>query len=187
MLDTLRALAAPAVMQRLTLLVNHVLASETAATYRLRGHAGRRIALRLADWPSLLPDPPPLVFAVSPAGLVEWLGGEPEADASAAGADLQVVIDASNPALAVLQGLVGRRPRIEVSGDAALAADVNWLFENLRWDLQDDLSRLVGDAPARELSRVGGWIAAAVRELAERVGRHAGGTGPGNSEPPPRR
>ena len=53
MLNTLKALAAPAVMQRITLLLNHVLASELAATHRLKSHAGRRIALRLDGWPAL--------------------------------------------------------------------------------------------------------------------------------------
>ncbi|MFG5408261.1 hypothetical protein ABXN37_09225 [Piscinibacter sakaiensis] len=151
MLESLRALAAPAVLQRLTLLINHVLASETAATHRLRGHAGRRLAVRLGDWPELLPDPPPLVFAITPAGLLDWL------------ADLQVRIDARNPALALLQGLGGQRPRIEVSGDAALAADVSWLFENLRWDLEDD---------------------PALREAATRLARWTGGSDPAG--PPPR-
>jgi ubiquinone biosynthesis protein UbiJ len=175
MLDTLKALAGPAVMQRLTLLLNHVLASEAAATHRLKSHAGRRIALTLAGWPAPLPALPPLAFTVTPAGLLEWNG----ADAPAAPAELQVTVDASNPALALLQGLAGQRPRLEVAGDALFAADVNWLFENLRWDVQDDLARIVGDAPARELARFGGAVAVAVRELARGVSRFA----PGGREP----
>lgn len=176
MLNTLKALAAPAVMQRLTLLLNHVLASETAATHRLKSHAGRRIALQLANWPALLPDVPPLAFVVTPAGLLEWDAVDP---VPAAMPDLQVTVDASNPALALLQGLTGQRPRIDVSGDASFASDVNWLFENLRWDMQDDLARIVGDVPARELARFGGFVAVAVREVAQRVARMA----PGSVEP----
>ena len=179
MLNTLKALAAPAVMQRLTLLLNHVLGSELAATHRLKSHAGRRIALHLDGWPSLLPAVPPLAFIVTPAGLLEWVGAEVD---PAAPADLRVNVNASNPALALVQGLIGQRPRIEVAGDAMFAADVNWLFENLRWDVQDDLARLIGDTPARELSRFGAYVAVAVRELAERVGRLK----PGASEPPAR-
>lgn len=179
MLNTLKALAAPAVMLRLTLLINHVLASETAATHRLKGHAGRRIALHLDGWPSLLPAVPPLVFQVTPAGLLDWCGDDA---APVAAADLQVTIDASNPALALVQGLVGKRPRIDVAGDAVFAGDVNWLFENLRWDIQDDLARLVGDAPARELGRFGAQLATAMRELVQRVARRA----PGSAEPPAR-
>lgn len=179
MLNTLKALAAPAVMQRITLMLNHVLASELAATHRLKSHAGRRIALRLDGWPPLLPALPPLAFVVTPAGLLEWDGSEAEPGAAA---DLQVAVDASNPALMLMQGLTGQRPRIEVAGDAVLAGDVNWLFENLRWDVQDDLARVVGDAPARELTRFGGYIGLAVRELAQRLARLA----PGAAEPPAR-
>jgi ubiquinone biosynthesis protein UbiJ len=179
MLNTLKALAAPAVMQRLTLLLNHVLGSESAATHRLKSHAGRRIALTLERWPSMLPELPSLAFVVTPAGLLEWAG---EATEVATVADLQVRIDASNPALMLMQGLAGQRPRITIDGDAAFAADVNWLFENLRWDMQDDLARLVGDAPARELTRFGGYVATALREVAQRVSRMA----PGATEPPVR-
>lgn len=179
MLNTLKALAAPAVMQRLTLLLNHLLASELAATHRLKSHAGKRIALHLAGWPPLLPAVPPLAFGITPAGLLEWDGSELPPPAEA---DLQVTVDASNPALSLVQGLTGQRPRIEVAGDAALAGDVNWLFENLRWDLQDDLARVVGDVPAREIARFGGWVAIALRELAQRIARLA----PGAAEPPAR-
>ena len=180
MLNTLQALAAPAVMQRLTLLINHVLASEPAATHRLKSHAGRRIALELAGWPALLPAVPGLEFLVTPAGLLEWCGADPAPIGPAA--DLQVTVDASNPALALVQGLGGRRPRIEVAGDALFAADVNWLFENLRWDVQDDLARLVGQAPARELARLGGFIGLALSELVQRLARLK----PGSTEPPVR-
>lgn len=170
MLDTLKALAAPAVMQRLTLLLNHVLASEQVATYRLKSHAGRRLVLDLEGWPALLPPVPPLAFTVTRAGLLEWDG---EAALPASEADLRVRVDASNPALALLQGLTGQRPRIDVAGDAAFAGDVNWLFENLRWDVQDDLARIVGDVPARELARFGGWTAIALREAVQRLSRLA--------------
>ena len=163
-------------MQRVVLLLNHVVASETAATHRLKSHAGRRIGLRLEGLPSLLPDVPPLVFAVTLAGLLEWDGAEHAHDVTP---DLQVNVDASNPALLLLQGLAGQRPRIDVAGDAVFASDVNWLFENLRWDVQDDLARIVGDAPARELARFGGFLAPALRELAQRVTRMR----PGSAEP----
>jgi ubiquinone biosynthesis protein UbiJ len=180
MLNTLKALATPAVMQRITLLLNHVLASEPVATHRLKSHAGRCISLTLERWPSLLPPVPPLAFLVTPAGLLEWAGDVGDTAQPPTAADLQVRIDAANPAMLMVQGLSGQRPRIEVAGDAMFAADVSWLFENLRWDMQDDLARLVGEVPAREMTRFGGFLAIGLREVVQRLARLA----PGASEPP---
>ena len=88
--------------------------------------------------------------------------------------DLQVTIDASNPALAMAQALAGTRPRVVIAGDAAFATDLNWLFDNLRWDVQDDLARVVGVAPAREIARVAGGVASGLRALVQTVGSAAG-------------
>ena len=159
MFDVLSATLGTAVAERLTLLVNHVLAGEPVATQRLRAHAGRCIDMQFEGWPCALPPLPSMVFRVTPAGLVEWCGGEAAADA-----DLCVRIDASNPALAMAQALAGTRPKVEVAGDAAFAADLNWLFDNLRWDVQDDLARVVGAAPAREIARIASGVAAGLRE-----------------------
>jgi len=178
MLDTLQQLAGSAFMQRLTLWLNHVIASESAAVERLRPHAGRFIRLQPTGWPSLLPPLPSLAFMVTPAGLLEWVQA-PAADTP----DLQLGFDASNPARLFVEGLVGHRPAVSVVGDAALATDVNWLMENLRWDVQEDLARFVGAGPAHELARVGSWLAAGMREalgtLAALAGRAGDGRGPG--------
>ena len=42
-----------------------------------------------------------------------------------------------------LAALRGERRGVTVSGETAMASAVNWLFENLRWDLGDELSRIV--------------------------------------------
>ncbi len=162
MLEAVKTLAERSVMERVVLLVNHVISAEPAAVDRLRPHAGRSVRFELGDWPKLLPSLGPFVFRVSPAGLLEWL---PEGDAVAA--DLRVAIAAGNPALALTRLVAGERPAITVSGDAAFASDLDWLIDNLRWELQDDLAKIVGDAPARQLGKVGGWIAGAMREGAK--------------------
>jgi ubiquinone biosynthesis accessory factor UbiJ len=156
MRQTLPSLLGPAVMERLTLLVNHVLASEPLASQRLRPHAGRCIRVQFDGWPSLLPAWPVLAFRVTPAALLEWCGPDEPAVV-----ELNVAVDASNPALALLQALNGERPQIAVTGDAAFATDVSWLFDNLRWDVQDDLARL------------GGAVAAALRGAARTLGELA--------------
>ena len=181
MANPLQSLAGPAVMERATLLINHVLASEPVAAEHLRAHAGRCILLHFDGWPGLLPALPAMAFRITPAALLEWCGMDVPADA-----DLRVHIDASNPALGFVQWLGGERPRIDVQGDAALAGDVNWLFENLRWDVQDDLARLVGQAPAHEIARLASGVAAGLRAAASTLAGVAGRARDAAAGQPPR-
>jgi len=176
MRDSLTALLAPAVLERLTLVINHVLGSEAAASARLAPHSGRVLALHLDGWPRWLPAVPPLAWSVTPAGLLDW--GGLQADHSAA---LEVHVDAANPALLFARMLSGERPAVRIDGDAQLAADVGWLLENLRWDVAADLERVFGRAVAHQLHQVGRALAGALRgalaavgPLAERFGPRAG-------------
>lgn len=180
MLEAVGTLAQESVMERVVLLVNHVIRAEPVAMARLRPHASRTLALAFIGWPSLLPALPTTEFRITPAGLVEWMR-EP----ASATPDLQMAVDAGNPALLMARLAMGERPAMTVEGDAALAGDVNWLVDNLRWDIEDDLARIVGAAPAREISRFAAAAAAALR----RAVRGFGGTAvPGGvTAPPPSR
>jgi ubiquinone biosynthesis protein UbiJ len=171
MLHSLQALFAPALAERLTLVINHVLGAEAVATQRLRTHAGRTLSLALNGWPALLPRPPALAWRVTPAGLLEWCGLE-----GSPAPDLHVQLDASNPALLVARAVAGTPPAVQIDGDAQLAGDVNWLLQNLRWDVAADLERFFGPGPAQTLHRIGSALASALRaglkgasELGERL------------------
>jgi ubiquinone biosynthesis protein UbiJ len=179
MLQGLQSLAGAAALERLTLLANHVLSAESAAVQRLRAHQGCCIRLQFDAWPALLPALPPTSFRVTPAGLLEWCATDAPIDA-----DLRVDIDAANPALLLLNVLTGARPRVDVTGDALLAADVHWLFDNLRWDLEDDMARIVGPLAAHEIARVFRAVAAALRDAVGRVNALAARTGVGVAGPP---
>jgi len=177
MFRTLTSALQATLAERLALLLNHVLAAEPAATERLRAHSGRSLQLQLDGWPALLPAFPELAFRVTPAGLLEWCGLEPPASP-----DLRLRLDASNPALALAQWAQGERPRVDVQGDAQFAAELSWLMDNLRWDVQDDLARLVGEAPAHEIARVGKLFAGGLREAVRVLSGwavRAGEPGPG--------
>ena len=158
MLSNLNALLAPALMDRLVLVVNHVLSAEPQALARLLPHRGRVLQLDLLQLPRLLPAPPPLAFLITPAGLVEWCR-EP------VDADLRVKLEAANPAALALRLLGGDSPKLVIEGDAQLATDVDWLLKNLRWDVADDLHRLFGPAVAHELHRFGSALARALRSV----------------------
>ena len=150
-----------------------VLAAEPEATRRLLGHVGRSIGVQWRQWPALLPAPPRAVWRVTPAGLLELdedlllvpVGvGEEET--------LVVTLDGSEMLRWGLAGMAGRPP-MDIRGDAAFAAEVAWLAENLRWDIEDDLARVIGDGPARLLGRLGGGLAQTVGAFVQRVRRPA--------------
>ena len=82
---------------------------------------------------------------------------------------MTVQLDASNPALLFTRSLAGDPPPLTIGGDAALATDVQWLVDNLRWDVEADLERLFGPVVARQLGRMGSSLAAALRGLVRRT------------------
>jgi ubiquinone biosynthesis accessory factor UbiJ len=189
MFRSLQTLVESAVMPRVTLLINHVLSAEPIALDRLRPHSGASIEVTFNGWPSLLPPLPAFVFRVTPAGLIEWLGdrglgdrglgdsglgdnGRGQSrpgDSGLPEADLRVAIDASNPALAFAQAVVGAKPHVSVDGSAAFAADVDWLIANVRWDIEDELARIVGAAPAHQIGRLARASARGLRDALHRI------------------
>lgn len=164
MLQTLQQMLAPAVLERLTLLANHVIGSEAVALSRLQPHAGKVVQLEAAQWPALLPPLPPLAWRITPAGMLEWCGLE-----RTAAAELTVRLVADNPALLAARIFAGETPQAEVVGDAQLAADVNWLMQNLRWDAAADLERVFPPAVADALHRAGQAVARALRSALQGV------------------
>ena len=167
MLEALQDRLAPALGDDgCVLLVNHVLTSEPAAMQRLAPHAGPMIALELAAWPSLLPAPPALRLsrhAAGPARMV-W-------PASAACRDLRCSSMHRIPPLLCTRSLAGEPPPLTIGGDAALATDVNWLIDNLRWDVEADLERLFGEWSGARSSPAWARLARrrALRALAQRT------------------
>lgn len=173
MLHSFQALLQASVMERLTLLANHVISAETVARERLLPHAGKRFALQLLGWPSLLPPPPAMSFSVTPAGLLEWDGTE------AAGVpDLALMLDTSHPVRRFGELLRGERPQLDIDGDSALATDLSWIIDNVRWDMTDDLAKLIGPGPAHELSRAMRAIAGGLRHGVETLRALAGKLAP---------
>jgi len=159
MWQSVDALVGPAVRARLVLLANHVISREAAAMSRLRPHAGARVRIELTDIPPLLPAWPPLGLAVTPAGLFELDDTPPDAPS-----DLTLRFAMPDPGrlLAMLSGDV--RPDVRLEGDAALAASMNWLVENLRWDLESDIAGMIGPSAAHLLANAGRGVVAALRQ-----------------------
>ncbi len=137
--------------RRVVLLVNHVLMQESQATDRLARQKGCTV---LVQWQTLS-----FKVLITPAGLLDLAPGSGLSD---------LVLTLTEPSpLALVQGLVqGGKPAVRVEGDVQLAADVNWLTDHVRWDLEADLARMVGDVPAHMLVSNGRRIAQALQEFA---------------------
>jgi ubiquinone biosynthesis accessory factor UbiJ len=161
MLQSVRELVLPAAQARLLLLINHVLAREPAAVQRLKAHAGRRLAVALVDQPRWLPALPPMRVMVTPAGLFDSDDGSREAEPDLT---LRMPMPAPPQVLAALTG--GPLPEMRIDGAAAVAADMHWLADNLRWDIEADLAQVVGATPARLAMSVGRAARQALRRAA---------------------
>ena len=123
--------------QRLVLFLNHVLMQEKAAQDRLIRQKGRVVHVRVGLFA--------IDLLVTPAGLLDRAP-------PGAKADLQLSVPVDSP-FNVLQSVVaGKAPPVTIEGDVQLAAEVGWLADNLRWDVEEDLSRVIGDAPAHALA-----------------------------------
>jgi ubiquinone biosynthesis accessory factor UbiJ len=64
--------------------------------------------------------------------------------------------------------LAGDKPGVDIQGDVQLAAEVAWLVDNVRWDVEEDLSRVVGDATAHTLSKMASTAVQGVRSFVDR-------------------
>ena len=54
--------------------------------------------------------------------------------------------------------------QIKIEGDTHFATELAKVFSNMRWDYEDDLSKLVGDIPANKIGQLGRNAAKTVQE-----------------------
>jgi len=153
--------------------LNHVLRQQHWAAERLKPFAGRSVEFRAAPMP-------PLRLAVREDGLVEpWHGGSNATTATtathAANADLTVTLKPAALPHLLRQDDAARQKlmrEIELSGPADLAHVVQDLARDLRWDVEEDLSRVFGDALAHRMAETGRKLFAFQQEVADRLLRN---------------
>jgi ubiquinone biosynthesis protein UbiJ len=139
--------------RRLVLMLNHVLQQEPEAQARLKRQAGRLVE---AHWRSYS-----VRLLATPAGLLD-LGPALQAP------DLTLTLAEGSPWSLAQTALRGDKPPVRIAGDVQLAAEVQWLVDHVRWDLEEDLSRVIGDAPAHAVGQVTRRMADAVRQFVAR-------------------
>jgi ubiquinone biosynthesis protein UbiJ len=143
--------------------LNHLLEAEPWARERLAPFSGETVALAAAPLPELR-------LSILFDGRVA-----PAADGAAAPS---LTVTLGPDALAALvRGEEHFMRAVAVTGNARLASEVMLLVRHLRWDAEEDLSRLAGDVAARRIVEVAGrfgrWQADAVRRLAESLVEYA--------------
>jgi ubiquinone biosynthesis accessory factor UbiJ len=135
--------------------LNHLLESEPWARERLVSFSGEVLELRAPPLPALR-------FAVAADGRL--LPAAAEAPAS-------LTITAGSGALAAaMQGEEQLLRAVEVAGNASLAGEVMFLFRHLRWDVEEEMAKFVGDVAAHRLAGFARGIAAWHADAARRIG-----------------
>lgn len=140
--------------------LNHLLEAEPWARERLVPFAAETLELRA-------PLLPPLRFTITADGRLAAfsIDGQP-------GVEPSLVIALRPEALAAAARGVDHLLRaIDVAGNARLASEVMFLARHLRWDVEEDVARFIGDAAAHRLvglaKEAAAWHADAARRIAE--------------------
>lgn len=150
--------------------INHLLAAEPWARQRLAAHAGKTALLVIGTLPPLR-----MALRVEDDGLVARVAAVADAEP-----ELPPALRIDLPATALPQFLTGGREAVvrqaRLEGDAEFAHAISTVAGNLRWEAEEDLARLVGDAMA---TRIGGFVRGtfsqvreAQRKLAENVAEY---------------
>ncbi|MGB6103745.1 MAG: SCP2 sterol-binding domain-containing protein [Pusillimonas sp.] len=153
-------LPAPAAVSARVL--NKLLRREDWARDRLARHSGKTVSFKVGGYQTAL--------AIQATGLVE-------PSDQAVVPDVTLTIPASR--LAELPGVLRARDPslltelLHVEGDAGLAQVVSELARDLRWDVEDELSRVVGDVAALRILQVGDAVASGLQTAAQRLAGNA--------------
>jgi len=138
-------------------LINPLIRREPWAAQRLSAHAGKTVRFDLG---------------LKPFGLEILPGGELFPADEYAVPDVTLSVPSGRwrdvPAALRTRDPAAFASLMHVQGDAALAQVVSDLARDLRWDIEDDLSRVVGDVAAVRLTSTARSAAAATKESAQR-------------------
>ncbi|RPH44917.1 MAG: hypothetical protein EHM87_08500 [Burkholderiales bacterium] len=138
--------------------LNHVLRQQAWARDRLRAHAGRTVRIVVAT---------PLGPVRADARIAE------QGTLEVAEVESPTVTLSLTPSIDAVFGLLRDGPRgltghLKVDGDVMVAAAVGEIAQHLRWDVEEDLSRVFGDRVAH---RMGETAREGVRQADDLRGR----------------
>jgi len=157
--------ATPAWLAPVEAMLNRNIAAQSRGAALARRLEGKSLQLEVSGYTR--------VRAATAGGRIALLAGEDAAaDAlivGSPGALLQMLTGAARPQ-------AGGERSVQVKGDAEIAALYRELLQLAKPDLEEELSRLIGDVPARRLAqwsrRTGSWLAGAGRSLGANVAEY---------------
>lgn len=136
--------------------VNHLLDAEPWAREKLAPFAGKRVRVKATPLPNL-------AFAVGADGKLERAAElEPDLIVTISPADLPRLLRGDDTVLR----------SIAFSGDAELAAALQYLAKHLRWEFEEDLSRVVGDVAAHRIAGTARDFVAWQKDAGQRLGEN---------------
>ncbi len=135
--------------------LNYLLGAAPWARSRLQAHAGEVACLRLEALA--------IRFVITAEGLV-----------AGAADDAPVAVSLHVPASALPRFAMGQfdgaMGAVRIEGNAEFADALGFVLRNLRWDVEEDLSRVLGDVAAHRLVGTAQAAAATLRDGAGRMG-----------------
>ena len=135
--------------------VNHLLRSASWAREQLKPHAGKALRFEIAPLSATL--------EIRENGEVATSAAEPAASFKL------------SPALAMRIAAADASAwrEVDASGDMALAREILFIAQNMRWDFEEDLSRVFGDILAHRLANAGRALARWQRDSRDSLARQA--------------
>ncbi len=144
--------------------INHLLEQQPSARREMATHSGAVFRVTpILPWRPLPGAPAHVDFTIAEQGHLV-AGGQTEPRVT-----LQFEVSAATALAFLKDGQAGAMRRVRIEGDAALATAIAGLARQLRWDVEEDLSHLVGDVAAHRLVRTARAGAAEGQDLFNRV------------------
>jgi len=135
--------------------LNHIIDREPWAKEQLVVHAGKTLRLELAPFE--------LRLAVTSEGLVALAPSDAKPSVS-----IQMPIGSLGLILAQGRGAALREVKLE--GDAEFAQAVSLVAQNVNWEVEEDLSRVIGDVAARRVTTGASEWARQAKRGAQKLG-----------------
>lgn len=123
--------------------VNHLLSSAPWARDRLQAYAGSVLRLKFDS----------IIFnlEIDADGFFSPHQGE---ENMARQTDVTISLPLSHLPTAMFSGTDKLMNAVTLQGNAELADTIGFVFRNLEWDVEEDLSRLIGDIPAHRVLQI---------------------------------